>query len=349
MLAEQVDYVVGVDTHRDQHALAVVDAHTGAVIAQRATAANARGYKEAVGFADRYAPGGRLWAIEGTGHYGAGLTRCLQRRGEHVHEVDRTSRSERRLHGKDDQLDAVRAARSPLAHEHRTKPRAGEHQEALRLLLLARRTAVETRKVALVQLRSVVVTSPDGLREELRRLPLGELLSRCSRFRRSSSRTPAQLATVLVLRTLARRIQAATVEAEALEYAILTEVRALVPELLDEPGVGPIVAAHLIVAWSHRDRVRSEACFARLAGVAPLPASSGQTSRHRLSRGGDRQLNRALHTIVLHRRQHDAATRAYIARRIAEGKSARDATRSLKRYLARHLYRVMQNAEPAMT
>ena len=121
------------------------------------------------------------------------------------------------------------------------------------------------------------------------------------------------------------------------------------PELLDEPGVGPIVAAQLIVTWSHKDRVRSEAAFARLAGVAPLPASSGQTIRHRLSRGGDRQLNCALHTVILHRRQHDAATRDYIARRVTEGKSARDATRILKRYLARHLYRVMQNAMPLTT
>jgi transposase len=154
---------------------------------------------------------------------------------------------------------------------------------------------------------------------------------------------------VLTLRSLARRIENATAEADQLEREIRQHVRALAPDLLDEAGVGPIVAAQLIVSWSHRDRVRSEAAFARLAGVAPLPASSGQTIRHRLSRGGDRQLNRALHTVVLHRRQHDPATRAYIARRVAEGKTAREATRILKRYLARHLYRVMQNATPLTT
>jgi len=126
-------------------------------------------------------------------------------------------------------------------------------------------------------------------------------------------------------------------------------VRALEPQLLDEPGVGPIVAAQLLVAWSHRGRVRSEAAFARLAGVAPVPASSGRTTRHRLSRGGDRQLNRALHTIVLHRRQHDQTTKDYITRRVAEGKSRRDATRLLKRYLARHLYRLLQQQQPLMT
>ena len=151
-----------------------------------------------------------------------------------------------------------------------------------------------------------------------------------------------------MLRSLARRIEAATLEAADLEQEILAHVRALAPQLLDEPGVGPIIAAQLIVAWSHHGRVRSEAAFARLPGVAPFPASSGQTQRHRLSRGGDRQLNRALHTVVLHRRQHDPATKAYIARRIAEGKSRRDATRLLKRYLARHLYRLLENQEPRM-
>jgi transposase len=122
----------------------------------------------------------------------------------------------------------------------------------------------------------------------------------------------------------------------------------LAPQLLDQAGVGPIVAAQLLIAWSHPGRVRSEAAFARLAGVAPIPASSGQTVRHRLSRGGDRQLNRALHTVALHRRQHDPTTKAYIARRLAEGKSSRDAVRLLKRYLARHLYRLLQQ-EPLMT
>ena len=195
----------------------------------------------------------------------------------------------------------------------------------------------------------MIVTAPDGLREELRGLPVGRLLERCSRLRRSSVMSADQVATRLVLRSLARRIQAATVEADQLEQEIVGHVRALAPRLLDEPGVGPIVAAQLLVAWSHRGRVRSEAAFARLAGVAPLPASSGQTTRHRLSRGGDRQLNRALHTVILHRRQHHAATKDYIARRIAEGKTTREATRVLKRYLARHLFRVMEDATPLTT
>jgi transposase len=349
MLADEVDYVIGVDTHRDQHTLAVVVAPTGAVLGQTVVRATGRGYAQALRFAESHAGGVRAWAIEGAGHYGAGLTRYLGDRGETVLEVGRHARTERRLRGKDDPLDAIRAARAGLAAETLTLPRAGQRQEALRVLLLSRRSAVDVRRVALVQLRSVIVTAPEQLRDELRRLPVTKLIQRCSRFRRSGSRTPDELAIVLALRSLARRIEAATAEADELEREILKHVRALVPELLDEPGVGPIVAAQLIVTWSHKDRVRSEAAFARLAGVAPLPASSGQTIRHRLSRGGDRQLNRALHTVILHRRQHDPATRDYITRRIAEGKSARDATRILKRYLARHLYRVMQKATPLTT
>jgi transposase len=348
MLADQLDYVVGVDTHLDEHVLAVVAAPSGAVVARRAVRANARGYSTALRFAGEAASGARVWAIEGTGSYGAGLARYLAGRGETVLESSRTSRAERRLRGKDDALDATRAARAALASETLTLPRSGQRREALRLLLAARRSAVDVRSQALVQLRSVIVTAPDGLREQLRGLPAQRLIQRCSRLRRSSAAPPDELATRLVLRSLAQRIQAATVEAAELERELLGHVRALAPQLLDEPGVGPIVAAQLIIAWSHRGRLRSEAAFARLAGVAPLPASSGQTTRHRLSRGGDRQLNRALHTIVLHRRQHDPATQDYIERRIAEGKTRRDATRLLKRYLARHLYRLLQQQDPLM-
>ena len=348
MLADELDYVLGVDTHRDEHVMAVVTAPAGAVVVGTAAPATARGYNELLRVAERHAPGRRAWAVEGTGSYGAGLARYLQARGESVLEISRTPRAERRLRGKDDSLDAVSTARAALASETLALPRTGERREALRLLLIARRSAVDVRREALTQLRAVIVTASEPLRQELRRLPEGKLLDRCGRFRRSDSTRADELATRLVLRSLARRVRAATVEADELEREILAHVRVLAPTLLDEPGVGPIVAAQLIVAWSHRGRVRSEAAFARLAGVAPIPASSGQTQRHRLSRGGDRQLNRALHTIVLHRRQNDPATRDYIARRLAEGKSRRDATRLLKRYLARHLYRLLQQQEPLM-
>jgi transposase len=348
MLADELDHVVGVDTHLDEHVVAVVAAPAGAVIAKQAVPANARGYREALRFVEEHADGQRAWAVEGTGHYGAGLARFLSGHGEPVLEISRQPRGERRLRGKDDSLDAIRTARTALASETLAPPRCGERREALRLLLIARRSAVDVRREALVQLRSVIVTAPERLREDLRGLPVGRLLERCCRLRRSRCASAHELATRLVLRSLARRIEAATAEAGELEAEILGHVRALAPTLLDEPGIGPIVAAQVIIAWSHPGRVRSEAAFARLAGVAPIPASSGQTVRHRLSRGGDRQLNRALHTVVLHRRLHDPATKTYIERRVAEGKSRREATRLLKRYLARHLYRLLQDQGPRM-
>ena len=297
MVADELDYVVGVDTHLDEHVLAVVAAPSGAVVARRSVRANGRGYVAALRFAGEAAGGARVWAIEGTGSYGAGLARYLAGRGETVLEISRTPRAERRLRGKDDPLDAARTARAALASETLALPRSGQRREALRLLLIARRSAVDVRREALTQLRGVIVTAPDRLREQLRGLPAGRLLERCSRLRRSSAMSSDEVATRIVLRSLGRRIQAATVEADQLEQEILGHIRVLAPRLLDEPGVGPIVAAQLIVAWSHHGRLRSEAAFARLAGVAPIPASSGQTTRHRLSRGGDRQLNRALHTV----------------------------------------------------
>lgn len=349
MVADEVDYVVGVDTHRDEHVLAVLAAPAGAVIAQRPVSASGGGYAQALRFADQHAAGRRVWAIEGAGHYGAGLARFLSGRGEAIVEAGRAPRQQRRVRGKDDQLDAIAAARATLANGTLALPRAGEQGEALRLLLVARRSAVDVRRQALVQLRSVIVTAPEPLRQQLRRLPVRRLLERCSRLRRPPAASADELATRLVLRTLARRVSSATAEAAQLEREILAHVQALAPQLLDQAGVGPIVAAQLLIAWSHPGRVRSEAAFARLAGVAPIPASSGQTVRHRLSRGGDRQLNRALHTVALHRRQHDPTTKAYIARRLAEGKSSRDAIRLLKRYLARHLYRLLQNQQPQTT
>lgn len=193
------------------------------------------------------ATGHRVWAIEGTGSYGAGLARFLVEHGEAVLEISRTPRTERRLAGRDDALDAVRIARAALASDKLALPRSGERREALRLLLVARRSAVDVRREGLTQLRAVIVTAPESLRDELRRLPLGRLLDRCSRLGRTTARAD-ELAVRLVLRSLARRVQAATVEADQLEREILAHVRAIAPALLDEPGVGPIVAAQLIVA-----------------------------------------------------------------------------------------------------
>ena len=275
MLADEVDYVLGVDTHRDEHVVAVVTAPAGAVVAGKTGRTNARGYRELLRLAEQYAAGRRVWAIEGSGSYGLGLARYLAEHGEVVLEVSRSPRTEQRLRGKDDALDAARTARAALAADTLATPRAGERREALRLLLVARRSAVDVRREALSQLRAAIVTAPETLRQELRGLPTGRLLDRCSRLRRTNSRAD-ELATKLVLRSLARRIQAATLEADEVERELLGHVRTLAPALLDEPGVGPVVAAQLIIAWSHHGRLRSEACFARLAGAAPVPPRAGK-------------------------------------------------------------------------
>ncbi len=268
MLADELDYVLGVDTHRDEHVLAVLRAPAGAVVAGAAAPANAHGYRELLRLAEQHAPGRRAWAIEGTGSYGAGLSRYLHARGESVLEVSRIPRGERRLRGKNDALDAATTARAALASDTLALPRTGERREALRLLLVARRSAVDVRREALTQLRAVIVTAPELLRQELCRLPEGKLLDRCSRFRRTSSAGADELATRIVLRSLARRVRTATIEADELEREILAHVRALALTLLDEPGVGPIVAAQLIVAGQ------------TAAACAPKPASHGSPASH---------------------------------------------------------------------
>lgn len=341
MVAESVDVVVGVDTHRDTHALAVLRARDGARLFELEVAAGRAGYRVALARARR-AGSRRLWALEGTGAYGAGLARFLSARGERVVEVERPAREGSRRRLKSDRFDALRAARVGLAGEALAAPRAGGRREALRVLLQAREGAVATRRTGLNQLRAILITAPDDLRERLRAQGRAALIRQCLRLRPQRRQASERYATTLALRTIARRVEQATLEAATLEAELEAGVRELAPQLLELQGVGPISAAQVLVSWSHPGRFHSEAAFARLAGAAPIPASSGRVVRHRLDRGGDRQLNRALHTIVLSRRRTDANTRAYIARRAADGKSDRDAVRCLKRYLARSLYRLLE-------
>jgi transposase len=340
MLAEQVDFVIGVDTHRDVHALAVVAVPSGGVVlVEPRLAASPSGYRRLLGLAQAHAPGARVFAVEGTGSYGAGLAGFLAERGERVHEVERPQRARGRG-GKSDSLDAIRAARALLGQERLAHPRAGGQRAALQALLCVREGALQARRAALCQLRALIVTAPAELREELRALTRARLLRRCAGLH--DGQALQRRGTRLALRLLARRIQLLTAEERALQREITALVEQLAPPLLSEAGVGPITAARVLVAWSHRGRLRSEAAFARLAGAAPIPASSGMVVRHRLDRGGDRQLNRALHTIIVSRRKHHPATIAYIERRLAQGKSVREAIRTLKRYLARSLYRLLE-------
>jgi transposase len=341
MLAQRVDHVIGVDTHRDSHAAAVCNP-SGAVTAQATLAADAFGYKRLLRFAREQAPHRRVWAIESTGSFGAGLTTFLLEQGESVVEIDRPARPARRNGAKSDELDAARAAREALARKHLAQPRRRGEREAIRVLLATREGAVVARTKAIGQLKALIVNAPEALRHQLRRLATDDQLARCARLRTRPSQSSEHRATIIALRSAARRALALEAEAADLESELELLVRELAPALLAEPGVGVISAAQLLNSWSHRGRFRSQAAFASLAGAAPIPASSGQVVRHRLNRGGDRQLNRALHTIVLSRLAHHAETKRYAARRAAEGKTPREIKRCLKRHLARRLFRLLE-------
>ena len=344
MVADQLDYVVGVDPHRDEHAVGVIDVRSGVVVFETSVAADSGGYAEALRLAQTHAPGRRAFAVEGTGSYGAGLTRFLSGNGEQVFEVGRLRRE--RSGGKTDALDAVRAARSVLTQERPAMPRSNGEREALRALMAARDGAVNAKRAGLCQLRDLLVTTPEPLRAELRSLSPARLLDRLAATRPQGRQDPEVRGALLALRSVARRIQQLTVEERELAREIKTLTEQLAPQLLDQPGVGPLLAAQVVLSWSHKGRLRSEAAFARLAGVAPIPASSGQTIRYRLDRSGDRQLNRALHQILVTRRRIHEPTTLYIERRISEGKTRREANRCLKRYLARNLYRLLENGAP---
>ena len=342
MLAELTDYVIGVDTHRDRHSAAIL-ASNGSLVDETTASADRGGYATLLVWAQRYAGGGRVWAIEGTGSYGAGLTAFLGEHGERVVEIGRRVRRSGPTRAKSDPLDAMEAAREALSQPRLAAPRAAGEREALRVLINTREGAVLARTAAINQLRALIVAAPEPLRASLRNLSFSELVARCARLR-PGARGATTRASALALRSTARRIQALSTEARQLTREITRLVDSTAPALLDEPGVGPISAARIVIAWSHRGRFHSEAAFAMLAGASPIPASSGQTVRHRLNRGGDRQLNRALHTIALSRRATHRPTRDYIDRRTRDGKTAREINRCLKRYLARRLYRLLERS-----
>ena len=346
MLAERIDAVIGVDTHKASHTAAVVTP-TGGATAHLTVPSDAIGAKRVLAFARRRAPDRRVWAIEGTGSFGAGLTTYLLEQGEWVVEIDRPRRPARRNGAKSDELDAIRAAREALSREHLAQPRRRGGREALRVLLVTREAAVVERTRAVSALQALVVNAPEALRGRLRHLGTHALVLRCARLRIGPTQSLEQRATIAALRSTARRALACEAEAADLESALEVIVQQERPELLAESGVGVITAAAILNAWSHPGRIRSEAAFAMLAGVAPIPASSGQTVRHRLNRAGDRQLNRALHTIVLSRLTHDPETRAYAARRRAEGRSDREIKRCLKRFVARRLFRLLEDCAQA--
>jgi transposase len=347
MLAERVEVVIGVDTHSETHTAAIVDARTGGVLARATVSADPDGYAELSALAETHSVL-RAWAMEGTGGYGAGLARHLADAGELVVELDRPKRPARRAGAKSDPIDAERAARDALARGRLAQPKTGAERAALQMRLTARRAAVEAATDAQRQLRALVITAPESVRGRFRGQTTRGMVAIAARLRPAASADIEVFTALAVLRDLARRIHALEAEATGHETAIRAIVRSWRPDLLQLTGVGPIVAATVLAAWSHPGRCRSDAAFAMLAGAAPIPASSGKTIRYRLNRSGDRQLNRALHTIALSRLQHDERTRAYADRRRTEGRTDREIKRCLKRYIARELYRHLESP-PATT
>ena len=343
----EVRITVGVDTHTDLHVGVALD-QFGRRLGTRSVPTTPVGFAELVTWASDLGVLERF-GIEGTGSYGAGLARWLRGRGLTVVEVerpDRHSRQARRRRGKSDPLDAEAAARAVQAGTVIGQPKAGDGQvEMIRTLRLARRSAMKARTQAANQLHALVVTAPDDLRTRLRALPLAELVRLAAAFRPVRAGTAlasTAAATKLALKSLAVRYRQLSGEIQALDAQLEQLVDAAAPDLLAVKGIGTETAGALLVAaGDNPDRLRSEAAFASLCGVAPIPASSGKTNRHRLSRGGDRDANRALYLLALGRMSWHLPTRTYVTRRTAEGLSKPEIIRCLKRYLARELYRIL--------
>jgi transposase len=337
-----IEVTGGVDTHLDTHTAAVID-QVGRVLGTQQFPTTVAGYAALLAWMRGF---GRVWrvGVEGTGAYGAGLAHRLRGEGVEVIEVDRPDRKTRRFQGKSDPIDAIAAAKAALAGERTGTPKQRDGRvEALRNLRVARRSAVDQRADAQRQIKTLIVTAPDELRARLRGLTVKELIAACASLRpdRADAATPATAARI-ALRSLARRHQQLSTEIADLDETLEPLVAAINPGLLAVHGVGADVAGQLLVtAGENHDRLASEAAFAMLCGVAPIPASSGKTTRHRLNRGGDRQANKALYRVVICRLRWDRHTRAYAERRTNEGLSKKEIIRCLKRYVARELYQII--------
>ena len=326
---------VGVDTHKDSHFAVALD-RLGQLLGELVIEASATGYRKLEHWAAGLAAGERLcFGIEGAGSYGAGLCEHLQGAGRSVVEVERPRRRERRA-GKSDRIDALAAAKRVIGGEGLSTPKAGGARAALAALLIARHSCVSTRTRLLNQLGALRVTAPVALRERLGEGGGSQLERRLLRMRARKGAELAERVVLAAMRDLAARSRDLAAEADRYEGELAEIVGSLAPELLEEVGVGPVSAAKLLAC--DPARFKSETAFARCNGTAPIPASSGKTVRHRLNRGGDRQVNNAIHTIALVRARHDPETRAYLDRRVGEGKTKREAMRALKRHLSRNLF-----------
>ena len=336
----------GVDTHGQTHHAAVLD-HLGRELGDREFPTTPSGYRALLSWLRGHGQLERV-GVEGTGTYGAALSRHLRAAGVEVVEVDRPDRKARRAQGKSDPLDAYSAARATLAGRATGAPKARDGRvEAIRALRVARSSAVKARSQTTNQLKALLVTAPAELREQLRGLTTTALIATCARLRPTGDVASPEHATKTALRRLARRHQFLSEEISDADAELHTLVTAAAPRLIALPGVGTEVAGQLLTTvGDNPDRLHSEAAFAHLCGVAPIPASSGRTRRHRLNRGGDRAANNALYVVVLGRLRYDQRTRAYAARRTTEGLSKPEIIRCLKRFVARELYNALQPVNP---
>lgn len=339
----------GVDTHKNVHVAAVID-DAGNVLGVRSFPTTGDGNRELTawlaGLGDLVRVG-----IEGTGSYGAGLTRHLIKAGIAVVEVHRPDRADRRRRGKNDTYDAVSAARACRQQLERTSvPKSQDGPvEALRVLRVTRAQAVGLRQKTLQSLQMMIVSAPQDLRDQLCTLTGMQQIRSAAAWRPAIAHAAdPTVATRVALHTLARRYLTLTDEITRLDKMITPLVRRLAPQLLSRVGIGVEIAGQLLVtAGDNPHRMVSEPAFAMLCGVAPLPASSGKITRHRLNRGGDRQANRALHLVAISRLRLDSHARAYAERRTAEGHSKMEIIRCLKRYIAREVYYLLNPGQPA--
>lgn len=336
----------GVDTHKDLHMAAVVDVHD-TVIATQAFSTTRAGYRSLLRWMRSYGDIARI-GVECSGSYGAGLLRHLENAGIEVLEVTTGDRADRRRRGKDDTIDAQNAAHAAFARRRTVTPRARDGMvESLRVLKVARKSAIHARRTALQLIQMQIVSAPDELRDQLRNLTRMQLIRTLAAWRPDATgfRDPV-VATRIALKSMARRYLELHDEIADLEQLMHALVEELAPDLLTRPGIGYEAATQLLItAGDNPDRLTSEASFAMLCGVAPLPASSGKTTRHRLNRGGDRSANSALHMIAVVRWRLDPVTKAYVARKKAEGHSNPEILRCLKRYIAREVYYLLRNQQ----
>lgn len=331
--------VGGVDTHKDLHVAAVVDEHDR-VLGTEFFPTTRHGYKQLVTWLDSFGQISRV-GVECTGTYGAGLLRYLNTRNIEVLEVTGPDQDLRRRKGKDDTLDAQNAAHAAYARIRAVTPKTRDGLvESLRVLKVSRKTAVAARRVALQMIRMNIVSAPDALRDQLRNLTRMKLIRTLAAWRPDlTNYHDVTGAYKIALKSLARRYLELTDEIADLDVMIKNIVDHLAPELIAKPAVGYESAAQLLItAGDNPERLTSEASFAALCGVSPIPASSGKTHRHRLNRGGDRQANSALHIIAIGRLRTDTKTQEYVAKKLAEGHSKMEALRCVKRYLAREMF-----------